>query len=137
MTPSQETSAPPLPNRRVVQDDPRAEEQPLSEQVAGRRASLWMHICWRPSCVRAAAIEDVAVPIRTGAAVKNSGIALRRAASVEPQRATGRRARAFRQIMTAVFTRLVASFAVICLLALAMPMHSRAAASKADTGKTS
>ena len=40
--------------------------------------------------------------------------------------------------MTAVFTRLVASFAVICLLlALAMPMHSRAATSKADTGKTS
>ena len=40
--------------------------------------------------------------------------------------------------MIAVFTRLVARFAVICLLlALAVPMHSRAATSKADTGKTS
>src|SRR5437763_8196893 len=40
--------------------------------------------------------------------------------------------------MIAVFTRLVARFAVICLLlALAAPMHSRAATSKANTGKTS
>ena len=53
-----------------MQDDPRAEEQPLSVQVTGRQASLWMHLCRHPSCVRTAVIEDVSVLIRTGAAVK-------------------------------------------------------------------
>src|SRR5438874_9987043 len=121
-----------------MQDDPRAEEQPVAEQAAGLRGSPWMHLCRHPSCVWAAAIEHCTVLIRTGAAVKTCSIELRRATSVEPQQATGRRARAFRQIMTTVFTRLAARFVVICLLlALAVPMHSRAATSKADTGKTS
>src|SRR5690349_20667669 len=115
MTPSQETSASPFPIGRYAGRSSGGGAA-VVRASHGPQAPLWMHLCQRPSCVWAAAIEDFIVLIRTEATMKTCGIKLRSATSVEPRRAAGRRARAFRPIATAAFIRLAESFAVICLL---------------------